>query len=172
MGLDATAYGRLTLVENPVLDEDGYPEGGSQRSFWENPDFPGRMAGIEGRPAVYEYEVTADFFHGGYGRYNGVRELLAKLAGYPAIEVEQYGQKYQRHDEGAFRAGAGPFYEMICFSDCEGTIGPVACAKLAADFAAHQTEADAHENEYFRSCYAMWRAGFELAADGGAVHFH
>lgn len=171
MGLDATAYGRLTLVENPILDEDGCPEGAQVR-FWENPDFPGRLEGIQGSPAVYSYEVGEPCFSGGYGGYNRWREELAKLAGYPATAMEHYGKVEMRHDHGAWAASAGPFYELINFSDCDGTLGPVVCAKLAADFAAHQAAADAHENEYFRATYAKWRAGFDMAADGGAIRFH
>lgn len=172
MGLDATAYGQLVKIENPQLDEDGYFDGDGVQ-FYENTDFPGRMEGIEGRPTAYLCGEVLDCFSGGYGGYNGWREELAKLAGYPAAPVRR-GELFpveQRHDHGAFLAGAGPFYELIYFTDCDGTIGPVVSAKLAKDFAEFQSAADAHPNPIFRTRYADWRAGFELAAQGGAVKF-
>lgn len=173
MGLDATAYGQLVKIENPQLDEDGYFEGNGVQ-FYENTDFPGRMEGIKGKPAAYVCGEILDCFSGGYSGYNGWREELARLAGYPAAPVRPavFMAEQMRHDHGAYLAGSGPFYELIYFTDCDGTIGPIVSAKLAKDFAEFQAIADAHPSEVFRARYADWRAGFELAAQGGAVKFH
>lgn len=173
MGLDATAYSQLTKIENPELDEDGYFDGDGVQ-FYDNADFPGRIEGIEGKPTVYAYSEAIECYSGGYGGYSGWREELAKLAGYPAAAVKRaiFLPEELRHDHGATLAGAGPFYELIYFSDCDGTIGPVISAKLAKDFAGLQEAADAHPDPIFRARYGDWRTGFELAANGGAVKFH
>jgi hypothetical protein len=77
-----------------------------------------------------------------------------------------------RHDAAAWGMSEGPFWELIHFSDCEGTIGPEVSAKLAQDFARYQDQADAHPDERFRDLYATWRTAFEMASQGGAVDFH
>lgn len=173
MGLDVDVYCGLTKVEAPKPNADGYPEDGDCRKFYDNPDFPGRIDGIEAG-AVYKYEDVDEVFCGGYGGYNGWREKLAKLAGYPTADIDRMGTGHfeQRHDAGARQAGAGPFFELINFSDCEGTIGPVAVAKLAKDFADFQPQADALDDDYFKATYAKWRKGCEMAGDNGALDFH
>lgn len=183
MGLDITAYGGLTKVD-AVFDADGEPinpatreplDWGTEYHFQPraNSYFPGREAGIE-MDAVYRAARQMGFRAGSYGGYNTWRDELAKLAGYPAVSVDRYGtgNAQLRYDRSAWDASGGPFWELICFSDCEGVIGPVVSAKLAADFASHQGDADAHQDEWFRTLYATWRKAFEMAADNGAVYFH
>lgn len=172
MGLDITAYKALTKVENPKLDSDGRPENyNEETSFYANPDFPGRMEGIE-ENTVYRYVDAHGFRAGSYGGYNGWRNELAKLAGYPVGAYREFGRAYESYAAGAWKASEGPFYELINFSDCEGTIGPVVAAKLAKDFAEFQAKADEHPEDYFRHKYNEWRKAFEMAADNGAVDFH
>jgi len=116
---------------------------------------------------------TAVGLHAGsYGGYNRWREQLAELAGYPAGDYEQYGRTYQSHCVPCWNGEAGPFSELINFSDCEGVIGASVSAKLAKDFADFQPKADAHEDDRFRMKYAEWRQAFEMASDSGAVDFH
>jgi hypothetical protein len=181
MGLDITAYRGLTKVEC-IYNAEGMPLHPETREelvdgidyhvcVYINPDFPGRASDLEHR-AIYKSTEHMGFRAGGYGGYNGWREELAKLAGYPASEQTQYGASRMRHDQAAWDATSGPFWELICFSDCEGAIGTAVSAKLAKDFADHQSKADAHHNDVFRERYALWRSAFELAADGGAVDFH
>ena len=82
-----------------------------------------------------------------------------------------------RYDRSAWQADGGPFFELINFSDCEGTLGPVVVAKLAQDFAAFQAAVDllppeAHVGSYrFASQYANWRRALDLAAQDGAIKF-
>lgn len=66
----------------------------------------------------------------------------------------------------------GPFIELINFTDCDGAIGPLVAAKLAADFDAHAEAAKASSYPGFWRLYDDFRIAFHLAADSGAVHFH
>lgn len=177
MGLAVTAYKQLTKLD-VLFDKWGEPINPDTRQpidayvkAWENPDFPGRAEGLESG-AIYGYADAIDGGSMGYGGYNYWRETLAKVAGYPAKEYERYGLKEMRHDAGAWAATSGPFWELINFSDCEGTIGPVVSAKLAKDFAEHDARAKEADDGRFYSFYQLLRESFEFASDNGAVKFH
>lgn len=173
MGLDITAYRQLRLVENPAL-EDGDPVDPNHWKPYINPGFPGRAEGIaEG--AVYEFSECMGFSAGSYFTYSFWRNELARRAGYPADPAQR---ESHRHSGGAWQASGGPFFELINFSDCEGTIGPIVAAKIARDFAEHEAEILQATDRthfpagYFAEQYGKWRRAFEMAADGGAVSFH
>ncbi|KGS34477.1 hypothetical protein X962_2021 [Burkholderia pseudomallei MSHR7343] len=178
MGLDATAYRQIKKIDC-VFDADGEPidpitRGAIETDYlrvYVNPDFPGRADDLENR-AIYSYQDADEAFSGGYGRYSMWREMLAKLAGYQPISVDRFGtgRTELRHDEAAWRATSGPFWELICFSDCDGVIGSTVSAKLAQDFA--QFDELAKANESFYVIYSQWRAAFEMAAQNGCVCFH
>jgi hypothetical protein len=167
MGLDITAHRRLyppTSID-PLADGCYIAENDGA--------FAARSDGI---PTGCIYAGCAEEYHfraGSYSGYNHWREQLAQLAGYPAAEdgTEPTSRFGHTHSAGAWAAKSGPFWELITFSDCEGTIGPVTSAKLARDFALHQDAADAHPEECFRHLYREWRHAFELAEHGGAVVF-
>lgn len=178
MGLDITAYSRIWPID-AVENENGEaidPRSGEEVSFtfraYVNPDFPGRADEIESR-AFYGAVDWLDFGMG-YSEYNHWRNSLAELAGYPAVPADIYwtGGNHMRHDRGAWNADSGPFWELINFSDCEGTIGTKVAAKLAADFAQFDAQAAERKNIRFYERYREFRAAFELAAEGGAVRFH
>ncbi|WP_321789325.1 hypothetical protein [Burkholderia pyrrocinia] len=178
MGLDATAYRQIKKIDC-VFDANGEPLDPVTRAPIEgdyvhvylNPDFPGRADDLEDR-AIYNYEDTDDAFSGGYGGYNAWREKLAKLAGYQPVPTDRFGtgRPELRHDEAAWTASGGPFWELICFSDCEGVIGAAVSAKLAQDFA--QFDEQAKADEAFYVIYSQWRAAFVMAAQNGCVQFH
>lgn len=177
MGLDITAYKNLKKVDT-VFNGDGEPLDPVTHEPMEDyfrpyvsSDFPTQAQGLEHK-AVYVYENATWLSCGGYGRYNGWRETLAKLAGYPARQFERIkGYVETTHAMGAFYAESGPFRELVCFSDCDGVIGPVVSAKLAKDFADFDSQAKA-VGEAFYEQYLGWRRCLEMAADGGAVEFH
>lgn len=179
MGLDISSYRKLTKLDC-VFDEDGEPIDPVTREdvdydmyAYLNPDFPGREGQIEGK-TIYRAEESDGFRAGSYGFYNNWREDLAQLAGYAPIKVERYGQVSERHDEAAWQVEAGPFLEMIVFSDCEGVIGAEVCAKLAKDFAEFDEKAKYFKGRVngFYELYEKWKAAFEMGADEGAVQFH
>lgn len=179
MGLDVTAYSKLRKIDC-VFNAEGAPIDPQTKEPldydnyvlpYHNPDFPGRADDIEDK-ACYGFADSTYVTCGAYSRYFRWRDNLAQLAGYPLGHYEQYGQEYDSYCVACWNGETGPFSELINFSDCEGTIGSAVAKKLCADFAAHQEQADAHADEYFRRKYGEWRAAFELAADGGCVQFH
>jgi hypothetical protein len=138
MGLDILlAEGPLTLVaedhrdvsENQmdkVLETGGfhcYPAQG----------FVGREAPlIDG--AVYAAHGRDHFRAGSYSGYGRWREALSEMAlGVSPETVWNNPETYE----------GKPFFEIIHFSDCEGTIGPELAVKLTADFDAYRDQARA-----------------------------
>lgn len=177
MGLDVTAYSKIQKID-AVFDQDGAPIDPQTRKpiddavqLRANDDFPERAADIEDG-GIYSFGSLTHVAAGAYSYYNSWRDELAKLAGWPLGSYEKYGKQWPSYAASAWEASSGPFWELLLFSDCEGTIGTAACAKLAKDFAEYQAKADAHENELFRRKYTEWRGAFDLAADGGAVRLH
>jgi hypothetical protein len=174
MGLDITAYSKLTKAVDIQLDEDGEPsreDWETHTKAWINPDWPERGLGLE-HNAWYTYGDEFGFRAGSYSGYTDWREELAKLAGYPATETESasFGSR-SLHSAACWGGASGPFSELIDFSDCEGTLGPVVSKKLLEDFVTFELAAHAIGGRFFER-YAEWKQAFELAADGGMVCFH
>lgn len=180
MGLDISAYRKLTKLD-VLFNEDGEPVDPATREpvedyyrVYANPDFPGRADGLEDR-ACYSYAEAEHVFSRSYSGYNRWRETLAKLAGYPLDYRETFGVREPSHAAAAWngkvQAGA-PFWELVNFADNDGTIGPVAAAKLLRDFAEFDGRAKEITEDYFYSGYCELRRGLEIAADGGALDFH
>ena len=81
-----------------------------------------------------------------------------------------------------------PFGELINFSDADGTIGPVASAKLYNDFVQYEEdvmnrldrfylkfedyEIDGDTYHWFKHKYKDWKETFRVASNNGAVIFH
>jgi hypothetical protein len=177
MGLDISAYRKITKID-AVFDAGGEPIDPTTREpveydmqAYKNDEFPGRADDIEDR-AVYRAEDSLGFRAGAYSTFNRWRDELAKLAGYPIGQYEQYGKMWDSHCVACWEGQVGPFSELINFSDCEGIIGSAVATKLAKDFADFQDAADKHEDQAFTLRYAEWRKAFEMAADAGAVRFH
>lgn len=179
MGLDITAYRKVRFVREARGDDDD----DDLNRLGPNSDFPAQADGLPDGfyecsgsrraaiAAVYEGGPPdpdrLKFRAGSYSGYSEWRSRLAKMAGYSA----DHGGPWEVPE-------AGPFVELVNFSDCEGTIGPRTSAKLAKDFADWQERAKAFaesqgvDGEWFMSLYAKWRQAFEMAAGEGAVDFH
>lgn len=178
MGLDITAYGNISKVDC-VFDADGdpidpvtrQPIEGQWFKAYQNPDFADRARDVE-HNSIYTYQRDIHVHAGSYSGYNTWREKLAQMAGYQPVPVVRYTVEEMRHDAGAHAAGSGPFYELIWFSDCEGTIGTEVCAKLAKDFSEFHVKAAAFNGGmWWLDKYNEWRAAFELAAQSGCICF-
>jgi hypothetical protein len=169
MGLDITVYTNLKKVEGGEGIDQRYPEDreplDGYAKFYVNPDFPGRADEIEDR-AIYAADEEDSFRAGSYVGYNNWREKLARIAGYTPEECWNNPNKCKDL----------PFYELVNFSDCEGTLGTAVCKELAKDFEEFQDAATSfkdYESGYFHSLYIKWRSTFEVAAENnGAVAFH
>jgi hypothetical protein len=107
--------------------------------------------------------------HGsGYIGYMHWREAVARAAGYPAVDNAEL--RHAPHLTGAWESTDGPLWELLCFSDCEGTIGPVVSAKLAADFETHAHLRDALDERH-HGWWDFFARAFKATADGGAMRF-
>lgn len=169
MGLDITAYRQLVPAPGAEL-EDGYPV--DYEHFWRargldvvEKHWPRRSEGLV-NDTTYSFADSFGFRAGSYGGYNRWRETLTQLASLPTPN-----QIWEAAEKGMIFVG--PFAELINFSDCEGTIGPIVATKLAKDFAEREAAISAKApDDYFREKYRAWRKAFEMAADNGAVDFH
>jgi hypothetical protein len=97
---------------------------------------------------------------GNYAGFKAWKDQLAQLAGYKdSLEVWNTKQ-------------AGPFVELINFSDCEGTIGYIIASKLAKDFKEYNKMAKNSLTPFFYDIYQSWQKCFEIATKDGAIQFH
>lgn len=179
MGLDITAYSRIEKVEekdydeyNVEVDSEGYLDDYDYNrctSLHVNPDFPGRADDIEDR-AIYTFEDEYDFRAGSYSGYGAWRRELALLTKYATPQTIWDGI-----DDGTI-SEQEDFLELICFSDCEGTIGSEVSARLFDAFKRHESRIlevlGPSEYDWFVQRYNDWMNAFELASDNGAVQFH
>lgn len=165
MGLDIYAYGNVTYklpLECPTCGSTDYEPDGDVTSL-RHSGWPERADGLA--EGFYACERKEHFRAGSYSGYSAWREWLSELA---------FGVSPQAvwSDEAAYRGR--PFFELVCFSDCEGTIGPATCAKLAADFVEWRDRAQSSlpaGREYYLETYERFAAAFKHAAGAGAVVF-
>ena len=178
MGLDITAYKDVTkldgvkYIDGEVYDATLSAVDDDKFDFvvYVADDFPGRQGSLEDY-GVYKSGDSFGFRAGSYSGYNSWRNKLAELAGYELGSYEQYGREWPSHAATAWKATSGPFWELINFSDCEGTIGPEASAKLLKDFQEFEAEAEKIGGDFFEK-YQDLKQAFEMAAQNGAVKFH
>ena len=108
-----------------------------------------------------------EFRAGSYSGYNEWREMLSQaMLGVSPEMVWTHAKKFK----------AKPFYELINFADCEGTIGATTSKKLNDDFLSHMAQARKVSlkkgDSYFYEKFIAWEKAFAMAADGGFVRFH
>jgi hypothetical protein len=156
MGHDVLAWGRLKPAPANAYNEHVWPRYDATkyvRCWLSSLD---RYADGLHR-GVYSFDTRAHFYAGSHRRYVRWRELLAKLAGYPAAQVLPeafldrrraqswlsaaeinmlYGapRTTPSHEIGAIAAGGGPFWELLD-AGYDATIGEKTSQKLLADFA-------------------------------------
>ena len=159
MGLDISYYKNLQRVN---MTEDNCPSNHMRLSI--NTDFPGSNDPF--KEGVYTYDAVGGFGVG-YMGYTFFREQLAKVSGWPKAISGEYGLEYC---SSVWEAYGGPFWELINFSDCEGTIGTVAAKKLLADFYAYYDASIQMEEKYIK-LYDRFHEAFLIASQNGAVCF-
>ena len=137
MGLDIAIYTVHRHIPTPELrsQEDQFlrelrDENDDRRviQIYDNGPWPGVIHPLEDGEH-YQVRHRGNFRAGSYSGYSSFRNWLCQFA---------TGSAPERIWEGPYDAGdSRPFFQLINFSDCEGTIGATACAKLARDFEAH-----------------------------------
>ncbi len=153
MGLDVTAYKNIEWLE-PISPEKDESSDYDLRIVLD--DFKERASDI--KDGYYSYTDEYGFRAGSYGGYNSWRNELAVLAGFESAKD-------------AWSKDSGPFWELINFSDCEGTLGTLTCKKLLFDFKEFYSKAEKIGGWFFES-YKQWTKGMELAAENGCFCFH
>jgi hypothetical protein len=167
MSLDVIAFGNVKWVAEEWDGAAHDTEGGTFLFAYTPKGLPNRLAPLtrgvyEGSGERFEFSTRAI-------PYNRWRAWLCRMA--LAVEPEAVWRRpwfWQRRIQ-------GPFVELIDYSDAEGTFGPTACAKLAADFVTHKARAHeqatlgGEEAEYYREMYHDWSEAFRIAARAGCV---
>ena len=164
MGLQITAYSRLEKVRDEDVELGEYHQPIDKRivTFFNNPDFPYHIADIVFGDFYITKGEQYSFRAGSYSGYSDWRNWLARVAGYQ--DANEVWSKKQ----------LGAFVELINFSDCEGTIGPIIAAKLAKDFKEYEEKAKAIKDQlpFALERYYDWKKCCEIAAKKGAIKFH
>lgn len=183
MGLDAYSYSRVRRVLGEVgrgilakeePREEAYDLG--YKMPYVDPWFASRAAPIE-TGGIYEILGEAGpTWSSSYSGYSQWREQLALFAG--VKDLQKFWNLCAKMEESGAVPRGVPFWQLIHFSDCEGTIGSETVAALARDFEAHRDQARewairefGTEESRFWSGYQRWWAMFEHAVDDGMVEF-
>ncbi|KAB8333690.1 hypothetical protein SD80_012210 [Scytonema tolypothrichoides VB-61278] len=174
MGLDISAFSQVEFIE-VVPDSDVWEEkyddnnGLVTEIITGLQDFPERLlplfAPLEGFAVYRVYGEIHEFRVGSFTYYNEWRKQLSVLV--TRMEPEEI---WKRRKEPSIQQL--PFYELIDFSDCEGSIGPAMAQKLAQDFMAHQLYIEQRTDADFQEVYADFRKAFTIASNNGIVTFH
>lgn len=172
MGLDICAYSNIMKQPEPevqkVVGKLLSSEGEEILEVFEVTD---RCHDLEEGVYLDTFDTVQHHFRAGsYSGYNQFRNLLSKaLLGVEASAVWE--------DPTSFEGRPG--YEMIDFSDCEGTISSSVADKLHQDlvenrdvFKAHLIEVFGEDNdqvEWSMETYDNFIYAFELASENGVV---
>jgi hypothetical protein len=172
MGLDICAYSNIVKQPEPevqkVVGKLLSSEGEEVLEVFEVTD---RCHDLEEGVYLDTFDTVQHHFRAGsYSGYNQFRNLLSKaLLGVEASAVWE--------DPTSFEGRPG--YEMIDFSDCEGTISSSVADKLHQDlvenrdvFKAHLIEVFGEDNdqvEWSMETYDNFIYAFELASENGVV---
>jgi len=166
MGLDITAYSHVKKLAKSCSDEDleDYEACCKHQHIRARvvPDFADRLPSGAGcyksTPKTKEHRFPA----GSYSYYNAWRTRLSQIIlNVPAEIVWHNLEEYANQ----------PFFELIYFSDAEGTMGPAASKRLYETFVEFR-EMVQKEDEYFRRLYDDMTEAFKLGAQHGLVQFH
>ena len=188
MGVSITAYSRMEVTEPHPLTDDCYDA--DHVNVFADPSHAASYEGLADADKTTTtdrgwtfiggrcYQPTqqtktldvADMSHGGYSRW---RAIVARAA---------YGVSPEDVWANLDRFTGAPFIELVHFADNEGSIGPVAAARLAAAFSdparrTHYLETLLWQGfeprivDYYAGWWDAFAAGFTLAADGGLVRY-
>ena len=178
MGLDISYYSNVVKSKHQE-ESDDYDLYDINDLFTYNPYFKYQLGSLENNTWYSKTvsSVSDGFCAGSYSSYNYWRNDLAIMSGYGSAEnVFNSWLKNERYIKLLKLNGSEikmkPFYELINFSDAEGTIGPEVSAKLYQDFVDFDESAKKYSDKYFYKKYCEWKEAFRVASDNGAVNFH
>jgi hypothetical protein len=119
-----------------------------------NPDCPNITDGMEAG-ATYVFEE--DNWYRVADKWWEFVDWVVKLSKLVGLDGERPGQD-----------STVPFRDLFRYGNHAGTIGPVACKKLAADFFLWDNWARTFDDRQFYNTYRLMRRMFEFGAEGGA----
>lgn len=166
MGLDITAYEKVRLVKAMTAEESNaldYDEPGETLLYLDHPSRTQHDGMPEGSYAYAGRKMS--FRAGSYSGHNWWRSKLAEMTGTTDEALREQETR------------SGPFVALICFSDCEGFIGPKTSAALASDFEAWRVRAVefsktvSKDGAYWLGIYEKWASAFTIASKEGVVAF-
>ena len=177
MGLVIQAYSKLKL-EKPLTDEE-------MEEFWENFDEEDEDAVEEFLETHVVVDTYPEFPHQAEGLVQGIYK---RLEGSEEFEVESMGYSGYNNwrtqlwqlandvDEDIISENPDewkdkPFFLLVHFPDCEGTISTAACAKLHAQFVEYREKAEELDDPGFLETYDEIMEALELAKDDGVLIF-
>lgn len=174
MGLDIIAIPEIEFIEYDSKDDlldrvyDIYGnvyEYEEYQSLFAHPHFPNHWEYDLKENIYVKYDKSQEysFRAGSYSSYNKWRNDLAKMVRYEEYEDGVY-------DETVFSATCGPFWELINFSDCEGTISPNYAKKIYNDFLIYNDLAQKQGDQFYDK-YTKFKLAFEIAHKKGVVIF-
>ena len=179
MGLDITWYRGLTESPDEPREEDGEIkdyDNAVQFYIHDKPESWTAYAGNLRGDIAYRFEESDGFRAGSYGGFSRFRDILAGIGGFKDMPIEKVSFATERY---VGDVTGLPFYEMVCFTDCEGTLGADVCANLAKDFEAMRPKFidaiqvfDGATRDYYEGRYNDWTNAFKQASDRGAVRYH
>lgn len=164
MGLDVTAYEYAELTEPHEWIDDCTEEFNHKYAYIIDPSFSRSLRGLEEDRCYVVSGLTADT-HNSYGGYSEFRSCLSEyILEVGPEEVWRSRVEYVN----------APFFELICFADNEGTIGPYAASSLWLDFLDNREVfgEGCKWDDYLMSKYDEWTEVMSVASDTGMVVFH
>lgn len=174
MGLDIRAFNGLKKCQ--IQTEEAYEKYNNCSSLIPKDYIFGQSSGLSGY-----YLYTGEYFTfraGPYSSYGKWRSMLCEMLGHPNIEmlwnsVDRDIKIGEVLEENNYTDS--PFIELLCFSDCEGFIGPKVSKKLYEDFVNYRQQAfdysASKKNSDWLSLYDDFLKAFKIASNNGCVEF-
>lgn len=181
MGLDISAYSNIKVERVMPEYDERYEDSEHWRIEYINTHFPHAIEGTDwdrGGYLLWTETPETEQIHFRAGSYSGYNFFRATLAEFSfGLEPTTVGSSKHKEMWNHIDTWRGePFWEMINFSDAEGTIGPKTCEKLFTDFDVHrQRFVDKVKEEdfnYYVDLYDDWTKAFRLGSQNGIVSFH
>lgn len=174
MGLDIRAFNGLKKCQ--IQTEEAYEKYNNCSNLIPKDSIFEQSSGLSGY-YLYTGEYLT-FRAGPYSSYGKWRNMLGEMLGYESLEKlwdsisrdvvigEMLEEKSSINS---------PFIELLCFSDCEGFIGPKVSRKLYDDFVEYRQRAfdysASKKNSDWLSLYDDFLKAFKIASNNGCVEF-